>query len=376
MGFSITEIRLQGFRNHSFFELGGLSGDVVIVGPNATGKSSLLEAVQLLSGLDSFRTSDWQDLVQWGAETCRLYGSFTDAERVIDAEMTVVQGKREYLFNGKHRRLSEMSKTLPVVLFTPEDLSLVKGAAERRRLYVDGLGKRLSSQYYQTHSDYSKTVRQRNALLKERQKSRRYDSPPTPEELAWDERLIGSGAPLTVYRYRLLTRLMERASEHYRALSDGEELDATYVPSFYRGKGHGFEGTPDVETVREQLVESLGEKRREEYLRGLSLIGPHRDEIDFSIDGQEARGFASQGQQRSIALVMKVSELDMVKDTGGGGAILLLDDVLSELDGGRRERLLMLCGEATQSFITTTDLSSIPKDRFESSTVIELTRSQ
>jgi len=372
MGFVLTELHLRDFRNHTVFDLCQPVGDIIIVGPNAIGKSSILEAVQLLTILQSFRTSNWQDLVREGAEQSRISGRFSDAGRVLDVELTINNGKREYLFNGKKRRLSEFSENIPTILFTPDDLNLVKGPAEQRRLCLDDLGKRLSKQYYQIYTDYQKTLRQRNSILREQQKKRYLGSLPSQAELAWDTRLAELGALLTTHRYRLYQRLMEKAIQHYQQLAVSEQLSAAYIPSYHWPDKTALLSLPTKTEVQEQLLQLIDVRRQEEYNRGTSLVGPHRDELCFFINGQEARGFVSQGQQRSIALAVKIAELDMLKEISGGEAILLLDDVLSELDKDRRERLLNLCQEVSQSFITTTDISSLPEQYYQTGTLIEL----
>jgi len=348
-----------------------ITGNVVITGQNATGKSSILEAVQLLSMLESFRTSEWQNLVRTGSETCQLRGVFTDDDRLYEVAMTVVDGKRNYLFNGKRRRLGDMTQNVPLILFTPDDLNLVKGSAEQRRLCVDDLGKKISRNYYLVLSDYHKTLRQRNAILKERRKAGRFDKPGS-EEMAWEERLAELGARLTVLRFKLFRRLVEQAALHYGHLSGGEVLTSEYVPSFWRTEGACFLDLPESEALRDLILQGFERRRTEEYVRGITLTGPHRDEISFYVDGREARGFVSQGQQRSIALAVKIAEFDVIRELSDKEAILLLDDVLSELDLNRRERLLRLCSEVTQSFITTTDLSAVPGEFLVSGTLIEL----
>jgi DNA replication and repair protein RecF len=376
MGFKLTELHLKGFRNHTSFDLDSISENTIFVGANATGKSSLLEAVQLLSMLESFRTTKWSSLVNNELADCQLFGRFEQGDRLHEVQMNVVEGKREYLFNGKGRRLGDMAKIVPAIIFTPDDLSLVKGASEQRRTMIDSLGKRLSAQYSQVMADYTKTMRQRNSILRERQKSRLFDAPPSSEELVWTDRLAELGARLTVYRHRLYLRLIAEAAKHYHDLSGGETLSAEYLFSFISydagSKPETVEFTVEVEVVQALMAEALEQRRIDEYIRGLSLVGSHRDEILFYVDGRDARSFASQGQQRSIALAIKLAEMDLISEIIGEDAILLLDDVMSELDASRREQLLVLCSKASQCFITTTDINSIPEGPFKQATVIEL----
>ena len=376
MGFRLTELHLRGFRNHLNFDLENISSNTIFVGANATGKSSLLEAVQLLCMLDSFRTTKWVNLVNGELDCCQLNGRFEQDDRLHQVQMNIVEGKREYLFNGKSRRLSDMAKIVPAIIFTPDDLSLVKGSSEQRRTMVDSLGKRLSAQYGQILADYQKTLRQRNAILRDRQKARLFDATPSNEELVWSDRLAELGARLTVFRHRLFLRLVTQTAKHYRELSGGETLTADYRCSFNASPTNSEPETAEFlvepETVKALMVEALEQRRVDEYVRGLSLVGPHRDEVVFYVDGRDARDFASQGQQRSIALAIKLAEMDLISEIVGEDVILLLDDVLSELDHNRREQLLLLCSKASQCFITTTDLNSIPEGPFRQGTIIEL----
>jgi DNA replication and repair protein RecF len=301
--------------------------------------------------------------------------------------MDVADGRRSYLFNGKARRLTEMVGNVPAVLFTPDDLDLVKGPSERRRDCLDSLGRRLDGQYRSVLSDYQKTLRQRNSMLKEMQRSGYPNgSPPGREELAWEESLAELGAHLGVRRQRLFTRLMAAASIRYGQIADGERLEGAYNPSYGHvapdragcdaaaaaGSEEEGEGTPSLDVARQRLLEAIALRRTEERARGLTLIGPHKDEVIFQVNGREARGFASQGQQRSVALAMKVAEIDVLRDVTGKESMLLMDDVLSELDSARRSRLLSLCQGVSQSFITTTDLACIPASHYREGTLIEL----
>ncbi|MCL2136185.1 MAG: DNA replication and repair protein RecF [Coriobacteriia bacterium] len=374
MGFLLKRLELHDFRNHQALSFTSDAGVIVVVGANASGKSSILEAIQLLCGFDSFRTSSWHDLVRINQETCRIIGDFQEADRSYNVEMLVVDGKRQYLFNGKKRRLGDMTGVIPIVLFTPDDLDLIKGAPEQRRLCFDSIGKRLSKQYKKIYQDYAKTLSQRNSILRERQKNRMIDEPPRPEELVWEEHLADLGALLTVNRYKLYSRLMKYAKEHYAHLSGGETLDSAYLPSYDKNEAIGLLHIPETNEVKSLMLEAMETRRREEYLRGVSLVGPQRDEISFFVDGREARSYASQGQQRSVALALKMAELDVCRDITANDAILLLDDVLSELDLTRRQSLLSLSSNVGQCFITTADLRVIPDQFLSSANIIELKR--
>jgi DNA replication and repair protein RecF len=392
MGFILQRLSLNDFRNHRRLVLDGVSGAVVIVGANAAGKSSIIEAIQLLSMLESFRSSIWVEMVHEGSGHANIDAQFVDGERRFDVAMSVVDGKREYLFNGKKRRPGDVLGIVSAVLFTPADLSLVKGTSEQRRLFIDSLGRRLAKPYAKAVLDYQKTLRQRNHLLKEYQKNRLFSACPDQAEAAWDMQLAEHGALLTVLRQRLQQRLYKVAARHYRAISGGEALGMAYLPSC-RTAATVAAGSPenplsgnmvaiptdespppllDLAEVKEQICTAIAQRRMEELARGVSLVGPHKDDILFSVDGREARGFASQGQQRSIALAMKLAEVDILREATGNEPILLLDDVLSELDEHRRQHLFKQIEQVSQAFITTTDIRVIQADFLSQATVVNL----
>lgn len=364
----IGRIELVDFRNYARWELSPGDELTVLVGRNATGKTNAIEAIQLLTAARSFRRPRWEDLVRWGAAATRISLWGDEESRPFEVSLAVsAEGERTYRVNGQvKRRLSDVAGLVPSVTFTPEDLGLVKGASDRRRAAIDDLGEQLSAAYAVVRRDYGRTVRHRNVLLRE---------PATrAAELApWDEQLVTLGTKLLVSRVRLLRRIAGHTTEAYGELSAGEALEIDYADTI--GLGPGTLGRDlSAEEVAAAMGASLDARRADERARQVSLVGPHRDDVVFSIDRRDARTFGSQGQQRTIALAWKLSEVRVVEDVASRRPVLLLDDVMSELDESRRRALTDVVRRDVQTFVTTTNLGYFEADMLGAATVVELAR--
>ncbi len=318
----------------------------ILVGPNAAGKTNIIEALQLVTAGDSFRRPQWLELVRWGAAEAGVSLRAEGEGRVLETVLSVGQGgRRVYRVNGKlRRRVSEVAGIIPCVVFTPDDLRMVKDSADRRRGAIDSVGDQLSPTYLTVRMEYERIVRQRNALLKE-------DNPDTGVLSALTERLVAEGAGFMGHRHRLFDRVSAKMSEVYATLARDEDLTASYVPSWRRGDWDFSETDPG-----RCMKIALDRAEAEEKARGLTLVGPHRDEVVFAVNGREARAFASQGQLRTIALAWKLAEVAVITEIAGQAPVLLLDDVMSELDETRRHALASFVGEAAQTVVTTTNL--------------------
>jgi DNA replication and repair protein RecF len=361
VGLLVTKLEMVNFRSYERFEIEPGHELTILVGPNAAGKTNIIEALELLTAAESFRHPNWGDVVKWGAEEARLALKAAGDGRVLDTVMKAsLTGRRVYEVNGKvRRRVSEVAGIIPCVVFTPDDLRLVKDSADRRRSAVDGVGDQLSPAYRTARLEYERILKHRNSLLRE--------EGPDEEMLAlWTSRLVSSGASLCGHRRRLFERLSSRMSDVYRMLSGGESLAASYVPSW---EAHGASAADDPEEAMSAAIERRG---REERGRGTTLVGPHRDEIVFTVNGRDARDFASQGQQRTIALGWKLAEVGVITEIGGQAPVLLLDDVMSELDEARRHALTRFVGEAAQTFVTTTNLGYFEKALVDRALVVDL----
>jgi len=360
--FTVTRLALHDFRNYEDLSLTPGSSLTILLGPNGVGKTNVIEAIELLTEGESFRRPAWSDTVRWGAASAELVLEAEDGERRREVRLSVAEpGRRSYSVNGKKKRsVSEVAGTIPCVVFTPDDLRIIKDSAERRRAAVDDIGVQLSRTYGRLRNEYEQVVRQRNALLKE-------DRVPKDIMSSWDERLVTLGALLVTHRRGLTERIAAEAKVIHARLTDQGELDVRYVPSWERD---GVDASSD--DPRSALEAHLIQKASDETARRTTLVGPHRDEVSFSLGGKDARLFASQGQQRTVALAFKLAEVAVVTEVSGSRPLLLLDDVMSELDESRRATLATLVGEATQTFVTTTNLGYFTPELIERATVIEL----
>lgn len=360
----ITRLQLTDFRNYERMTVEPSPGLTIIVGPNAVGKTNIVEAIQLVTAARSFRRPESSELVRWGADRARVSMRAEDDPRLLEIQLDVDhEGHRSYLVNGQaKRRHSEVAGLLPSVVFTPDDLGMVKGPGERRRASIDDLGEQLSATYGSLRRDYGRAVRQRNTLLRE--------GVGGEAAAVWDEQVAVLGARFVVHRLGLLERLMEQASIRYSQMSGGETLGYTYADHC----GLGTCRSRQPEDVASAIRARMESRRQEERRRMVTLTGPHRDDIVIEIDGRDARSFASQGQQRTVALAWKLAEVAVVEDVLRRKPVLLLDDVMSELDADRRAALSEVVSNEVQTIVTTTNTGYFSPEMLERSLVVPVER--
>lgn len=337
-------------------------GISIVVGPNAIGKTNLLEAIQLVTTGESFRRPKWTEVVKENEPAAVVSMRASGDGQILDVSLKIENNRREYIINEKRRRPKDLLGRIPCVVFTPDDLFMIKGPAEERRRTIDEAGDQLSPGYARLRTTYARLLKQRNAALR---------AEVAGEQMGvLDEQIIDLGAKLTAHRARLANRLASKAAVLYSSMADGEELSVELQPSWVRL------GVPNSGCSEEEahvaLTKALSKAAREERARMLTTVGPHRDDLVFKIGGAEARNYASQGQQRSAALAWKLSEVGVIEDLLGSKPILLLDDVMSELDKSRRLALTEVLSYTTQTVITTANLQYFAPEMLSSTTVIEL----
>ena len=366
MDLSITHISFRNFRSYETFELDDIGALTVFVGPNAVGKTNIVEGIQLLTAQSSFRHPTVDQLVRAGAPFGRLEADVSDGSRQLNMELQLSEGKKRHLLNGKPKRTADLKGLIPSVAFTPDDLELAKGPMSVRRAALDSLGSQLSANHYLIRRDYEKVLRHKNRLLKE-------EAPAALVE-AMNETLITCGAQLSCYRAALFEKLARSMASYYAEITNGaENLQACYVPSW---EVHD----PDVaatfsfgrDAAREALAVALVARAADERARYRALVGPHADKIDFFIDGKNVTVYGSQGQQRSVVLAFKLAEATLIQDILHQKPVLLLDDVMSELDAARRRALVAFISGDIQTFITTTNLAYFDDDLLSAARVVEL----
>jgi DNA replication and repair protein RecF len=365
----LNRLQFTSFRSYREFRLLCDSDIVIITGPNAVGKTNIVEGIQLVTGIESFRTSHWAELPTWGSTQARVEASIGGDGRDLNLSLQIEGNKRTYVLNGKRRRASQLRGTLPVVLFTPDDLQLVKSDAQQRRNTLDSIGIQLSSTYASLKADYEKAVRQRNHLLKEEHLNVDIIN-------SWTISLILVGSRFYQHRRSLFEQIRRRFSEIYATMIPQEQADIAYQPSWERELGYQLTPDASLDEVRSVFSDAAEQMRAREYERRLTLIGPHRDELVFTINGRDARKYASQGQQRTLVLAWKLAEVQVIEDIGKQSPVLLLDDVMSELDYDRRAALMEYADTRLQTFITTTATDYFDSSILRTAQVLRLSRGE
>ncbi len=366
MGLSITHIAFTDFRNYERFELDGIGDLTLFVGPNAVGKTNIVEGVQLLTAQTSFRHPTGLQLVREGARVANLRMRAEGENRRLDFLSSITEGKRTFSLNGKTKRAADLKGLLPCVAFTPDDLMLAKGSMTVRRNAVDATGSQLSRNHYLIRRDFDKVLRQKNALLKEEADQLLLESV--------NDLMVTCGAQLVCYRAALFAKLSRYMSNYYGEISGGgERLSARYAPSWFEDGAYLYAGeTISRDDARCALSAALSDKLCQERSRHRSLVGPHADRIEFLIDGRSAEVFGSQGQQRSLVLSFKLAEVSLLRDMLGQNPVLLLDDVMSELDEGRRRALVQFVSGGIQTFVTTANLAYFDDDLLAGARIVHL----
>lgn len=362
----LTHLSLHNFRNYVRLDLDLPLGVSLLQGENAQGKTNLLEAIYYLATTRSPHAGADRELVNWltieeePLPYARLVGRVARGASEVAIEITLTQQanhqtryRKQIRLNGVAKRAMDLLGQLNVVLFLPEDITVVSGSPSGRRRYLDAALCQIDPFYCRSLSRYNQIVTQRNALLRDL-RERGGD----PAQLTfWNDRLVEHGTYLVGRRWETLLALDELANGVHGQLTDGgENLHLHYVPSVeMEGPGE----TDDLAMAFRAQVEDL---RQREVAAGMTLVGPHRDEVRFLVNGMDAGVYGSRGQQRTAALALKLAEVDHMRTETGEYPVLLLDDVLSELDEHRRRFLMhTLENGAEQAIITTTDLHTVPQ---------------
>lgn len=382
----ILHLSLTNFRNYARLELDFPPGVVLLQGDNAQGKTNLLEAIYYLSRMHSPRTSVDRELVNWLAwkedlPFARLVAQIQSDEQTDQIELSLVQnstgnvdvnavGVRKHIrVNGVPKRALDVIGLLHVVLFLPQDINLVDGPPHLRRQYLDDTISQVDAQYCRELQHYHRVLTQRNYLLKSL-KGRGYDE---AQLLFWDQRLVQHGAYLIVRRQQVIQQLDEFVQRiHPQLTGETERLRLEYDASVQleRRPGTAYQmalptepGTDTasastrLQDVAALFADQLRAIRVKEQEQGISLVGPHRDNLRFLVNGVDMNVYGSRGQQRTIALSLKLAEVEWTAQERKDKPVLLLDDVLSELDAAHRRYLLDAIDQAQQVIITTTDFT-------------------
>lgn len=348
----INQLLLHQFRNYEEQQIEFSPGVNVIYGNNAQGKTNILEAIYLFSNGKSHRGVKDKELLQFEKNHGDLTLFFDAYERENRAEIELFSEKRKKIrLNGVPlTRVSRMIGYFQTVLFCPEDLYMIKGGPGERRRFLDSAISPLKPNYFTALLQYQKILENKNKLLRQMG-----EFPEFHQTLdVWNEKLCETGARLMVYRYAFLKKLNEICGEIYYDMSGGkEQLQLRYKPS-------AEVMLEDEQSVKNQLMELTQKNKPRELAAMMSLTGPHRDEIEIYINGAQVKQYASQGQQRTVVLSMKLAQIELVKQSMGEYPVLLLDDILSELDKSRQSFLLDRIS-CSQVIMTCTDAYAIER---------------
>jgi DNA replication and repair protein RecF len=381
----IQRLSLTNYRNYRALKLDLLPGCVVVQGGNAQGKTNLLEAIYYLATAGTPHALSDRQLIHWnvGSSTiepaepirfARLEGDFvTDGEKKrIEIALVInpiQQGESDRLektikVDGVGKRVADLAGLVNVVLFSPTDTNLVAGPPSVRRRFLDDLLSQLDPRYARALSHYNRIVSQRNHLLR-----RLRDEGGDPAELVfWSARLVEYGAAIVAYRLRAIDRLSERAQAILADLTGGgERLSLSYLSSVLKGPAadvvlqmpsdHPESPAPSREQIAQVFQARLDQRQPAERARGITLVGPHRADIAMMVNDIDMGVYSSRGQQRTIALALRLAEAELIQTVTGAPPILLLDDVMSELDAARRQYLMAVALRHQQAFLTSTDLT-------------------
>ena len=345
----LTQLRLHDFRSYRQLRLLPPTGMTVFVGENGAGKTNLLEAVHLCCLGRSHRTSVDQEMIRLGADTCAVHATVARQARKDEVGVRLYQQQRRrklvYVDGKTVSRLGDLMGHMTCVMFSPEDLDIVKGGPQMRRRLLDMLLSQCMPSYFYALQRYNQALRQRNALLRLIARG----EADTGSLLEWEQQLAAAAVPIVKARRQAVLRMHQLAQGHY-ALISGQPEEVLALD--YRGH------CAQEEDIEGAMGEQLLRGRKDDVRRQSTTVGPHRDDVLLTLAGRELRAFGSQGQIRTAVLAMRLSEIDILTDAQGEPPILLLDDVLSELDLGRRQRLIGGLRHV-QTLITCTDIDDV-----------------
>jgi len=382
----LDSITIRDLRGYAALDAAFGPGPHLIAGPNAAGKTSLIEAIVLLAWGRSHRTSTDGEIVRWGADLARIEGHAGDETIEVAlvrsgpdqgretglsngtgtaSALKVGSGARKRIrVNGVPRRASGLIGLLRAVVFAPEEMLLVVGSPGLRRAAIDQLAAQRGSAYLRDLATYGRTLQQRNSLLR----AVREEQADRSELRFWDGTFLDAGSAIVEARLRLLDDLaLPLARAHAEIAPD--EAAASRLAIRYATNAPSLPG----ESPRDALARRLQETAEKEVWNGSTLVGPHRDDLVFELNGRDLSGFASRGQQRTAILAFKLAELDLLTAQDGRPPLLLLDDVFSELDPDRRAHLVRRIAELPQAFVTTTTLADLDQALVAAATTWDVT---
>ncbi len=343
----ITNLNLTNYRSYSTLDLNLGSGITIFVGKNGEGKTNIAESILYLTFLNSHRASGNTPLVKLGANAAyiRARVKYPEREILVELEINIDKANRAKINQNPTKSQKEIFGIVQAIYFSPEDLDIVRGDPSERRRFIDQLLTLRSPRVAAVISDYERAVKQRNSLLKTRASTQALEP--------WDKQVSDFGGQLISLRLNGLAQLTPLFNQTYKEISNIKPAEITYKSS--------LEGiSENVKENSEKIMEKLITNRSSELERGLTLTGPHRDDLLLTLGDHQVKGYASHGESWSIALSLKLATYNLLK-SDGLSPILILDDVFSELDEDRREKLSQIAKTAEQTIITVAVESDLPK---------------
>ena len=386
----LKKLKLVNYRNYLDFEGKFHHLKTIIIGQNAQGKTNILEAINILATAQSDRAEKDNDLVYWNKEHALLFatvGAGRDLHLLEIALQINSSGRRKLKINdvAKKAPQADLLGNFFAVMFSCDDLYLIKGSPSIRRNWLDSVIFQLDSRYHRTMQSYQKSITQKNALLKNAREIGMSRKTLKEQLEIWNDQIINSGSDVLSTRLDFIKEIRPIAKDFQDNISKHTEaLDLIYKSTIEtdknviaRSQSHEQSAAvSDKETLKTQFKKALDNSFDEELARGQSVIGPHRDDLIFLINEKEAKSFASQGQQRSIVLAIKLAELKIIEKRKDEIPVLLLDDVFAELDESRQDFLLHNLPKNIQTFLTTTHLSNIQKEFLKGAQILEIKNGQ
>lgn len=374
----IDHISLMDFRTYPLLNLPLNPGVTIFLGSNGVGKTNIVEAIDYTANLGSHRVSNDSPLVRVGAPRAFIRTRVVRASQQTITEFEIAPGKsnRVRINRASPVRAREALGIVSTVLFSPEDLQLIKGEPAYRRRFLDDLAVSLRPSVAAYRSDYERILRQRNTLLKSMRRGNTDESALNTLRI-WNEQLATTGAHLLQARLRVLAVVLPQIQRAYNELTDGSKnVTVSYESTIFpviSSTTLQQAALMSVNDLQETLLRGFAEKQSEELDRGVTLVGPHRDEIVLELGGIPARGFASHGETWSLALALRLGSWYVHRaddDSPGASPILILDDVFAELDSARRHRLGAIVAGAEQVLVTCAVATDIPEELGENPTIV------
>lgn len=361
----IEHLFLENYRNYKQLDITFQNKVNVFLGENAQGKTNVMESIYVLAMAKSHRTSNDKDLIRWDEEYAKIEGRVNKRNGSIPMQLIIAKkGKKAKCNHIEQKKLSQYVGNMNVVMFAPEDLHLVKGSPQLRRRFIDMEIGQISPLYLHDSATYQKILQQRNAYLKLLQ------SKSTTDETMLDiltEQFIDVAVKIIAKRFEFLALIESWAKPIHEGISRGQEtLKIIYKPSLDVSEDQ------QLSKMVEVFEQKYRQSKKREIDRGVTLFGPHRDDLLFLVNDRDVQIFGSQGQQRTTALSVKLAEIELIRSEVGEYPILLLDDVLSELDDYRQSHLLNTIQNKVQTFVTTTNIEGIDHQTLNEASIFQV----